>query len=73
MKKSTYIFKWWDKQQEIDRVRGLLDLKKPQLINLGKEVEELENKLSKLKKEIFGVRLDAIGKTDPVEEYLKGE
>ncbi|MHA2280261.1 MAG: hypothetical protein ACXAC5_05330 [Promethearchaeota archaeon] len=73
MKKSTYIFKWWDKQQEIDRVKGLLDLKKPQLINLKKEVEELENKLSRLKKEIFGVRLDAIGKTDPVEEYLKGE
>ena len=40
---------------------------------LEKKIEELENKLTLLKKEVFGVRLNTIGKTDPVDEYIKGE
>ena len=73
MKKSTYIAKWWHKQEAIELTKNLIALKKSQVVNANKEIEELENKLTKLEKEIFGIRLDAIGKTDPVEEYIKGE
>jgi ribosomal protein L29 len=73
MKKSTYIFKWWRKQEEINLTKNLISIKKAQVINTNKEIEELNNKLEKLKKEIFEVRLDAIEKADPVEEYIKGE
>lgn len=73
MKKSQYISKWWHKQEEIELTKNLIALKKAQIVNTNREVEELENKLIKLEKEIFGVRLDAIGKTDPVEKYIQGE
>ena len=73
MKKSTYISRWWHKQEEIEFTKNLISLKEAQVTNTNKEIEELKNKLEKLEKEIFGVRLDAIGKTDPVEEYIKGE
>lgn len=73
MKKAAHIFKWWRGQQEIDRINGLLDLKKPQVANLNREIEELENRLSELKKEVFSIRLGAIGKTDPVDEYMENK
>jgi hypothetical protein len=73
MKRSKYIADWWRKEEEIEFTKNLIELKRSQVMSLFREIRELENKVISQKKEIFEIRLDAIGRTDPIDEYIKGE
>lgn len=71
MNRSGLISKWWRAQEDVVLHEKLLESARYELVRLQKRIECLEGLVDKKRKAEFGIRLEAISGTDPVQEFIE--